>query len=58
MSRPGERVINGRVLVFWERHTGLDARARALAQAKELRAAGAFVRIVKKHAYDYVVFKL
>jgi hypothetical protein len=54
----GARYYNGRQLLLSGRHTGLDARADASAQAARLRERGCWARIVKVNQFDYKVFSL
>jgi hypothetical protein len=58
VSRRGERVVKGRVLILVDTFPGVHARETAFHVAEERRAKGQFVRIVKRRAYLYAVYAL
>jgi hypothetical protein len=57
-GRWGARYYDGRQFLLSGRHTGLDAKEQASAEAARLRARGYWARIVKVCLYDYMVFSL
>ena len=54
----GQRWIEGKLCLLSGRYFGESAKAEAQAHAKRERAQGFFARVIKRHSWDYLVYRL